>query len=949
MNEMAIYKQDIVDVELNNGKIFRGFLNNSIGSGDDKANRFGVRVFRNGEPENIGGTCAGFFIRADGATVIINDGVVEGNMAYVTLPETCYAIEGAFSLAIKCTGGSVTGTMRIVDGVVSRTATNTAVDPGTVIPSISALISAIEEAVASVPMDYSGMKRTIAAVPEDENGEVFNKIKWESGGIDSGNGSETSAAYCVRTQFIPIGEGDSIQMVRLDEDDKAPGWYANAFYYDANMAYLGSVRPGTDAYQSSFARIPSMSYANAAYVRFLKAAQSQSEIVDHDDIWRGAVRRAYIQSFEEKLRGLQNEYEIISLEFTNAGGISAGQPYDIAENSQRFRTVTGYPFPKGAKIVIPDDLHSIYGIWVSTYYDAGRYAGLYYGTEDYILLDDVKDADFANQEENYYIAIAGRTLGNNQIQDDMVKELESIIKIAVPKKCDIPENRLDGNVTGAKNRFGKIPFAYGRVNYWYETDGNVIEQKSEDTRVWQASNADYSLTLPKGTYHVYFEFLANDGESSSAIAYKVFDGEGTAMIDYGSRSWGLYNNEKTFTLDDDDTIKIQWKSYAGNRFAVYLYGESYDTLKVVSDKVKALASLTGDEKYAEIYSEPVQELVAKYDASADAGRIGYIWISDLHINSLYPDRNKALRRQLMACADIANRTNIRFIMLGGDIIDRETSHAVIFAIYNEVFSGVKDSRRPVLMILGNHDDNPYTNNVPLTKGQARALFVDAGSDAIVPPDAEKSYYYFDQLGYRFICLDAIDYPSGKNGSNWWGFSQGQVEWLAGVLAETSQKVVILSHITLDEDHNSWNLGNNGGYTKDVRDLLEAYNGRISITLYGNTYNYSGATGKVLYTHAGHAHFDEQYTKTGTTIPLLITTCAKNQESLSGLELVSGNTYQAVEDQSNPWNTLGWTCRFWPNRTLETINEAAFDVVSVGSDTVKVFRVGAGEDRTFTPA
>lgn len=161
---MAIYKEDIVDVELENGTIYRSFLGHSIGSGDNQANRYGVRVFRNGQPENIGGSCAGYFIRQDGETVAIINGTVNGNMAYVTLPESCYTVEGNFTLAIKCTGGGVTGTLRIVDGVVSQTSTDVIVDPGTIIPSIDALVAAISEAMESVPTDYSAMLQTVAEI-----------------------------------------------------------------------------------------------------------------------------------------------------------------------------------------------------------------------------------------------------------------------------------------------------------------------------------------------------------------------------------------------------------------------------------------------------------------------------------------------------------------------------------------------------------------------------------------------------------------------------------------------------------------------------------------------------------------------------------------------------------------------------------------------------------------
>lgn len=155
---MAIYKEDIIDVELTGGKIHRSFMSHSIGAGDEQANRFGVRVFRNGEPVDMSGsTCAGYFIRSTGDTVPIT-GTVNGNVAWVELPAACYAYEGQFALAIKVSGNNATGTMRIVDGVVMNTATDTAVDPGRIIPSIETLIEAINEAVESIPPEYSSFE-----------------------------------------------------------------------------------------------------------------------------------------------------------------------------------------------------------------------------------------------------------------------------------------------------------------------------------------------------------------------------------------------------------------------------------------------------------------------------------------------------------------------------------------------------------------------------------------------------------------------------------------------------------------------------------------------------------------------------------------------------------------------------------------------------------------------
>ena len=155
---MANYKEDIIDIDLQTGTVHRSFLNHTLGSGDEKANRFGVRTFRNGEPESISNACYGYFIRADGSTVGPIEGVISGansNKAYVTLPEACYAIEGAFSLAIKVTTSSTTGTLRIVDGIVSKTTTETIVDPGTVVSSVDDLVQAIENAIEAIPEDYT--------------------------------------------------------------------------------------------------------------------------------------------------------------------------------------------------------------------------------------------------------------------------------------------------------------------------------------------------------------------------------------------------------------------------------------------------------------------------------------------------------------------------------------------------------------------------------------------------------------------------------------------------------------------------------------------------------------------------------------------------------------------------------------------------------------------------
>ena len=148
---MAIYKSDIVDIELEKGNISRNFLAHSIGMTDSSADRFGVRVFRNGTPVDLTGcSCQGFFRNADGTNIALTSyGTVDGNTAYVTLPQACYNVDGPFCLAIKLVGGGVTGTMRIVDGVVDNTNTSGAVAPTSSVPTYQEIIAQYDAMVAA--------------------------------------------------------------------------------------------------------------------------------------------------------------------------------------------------------------------------------------------------------------------------------------------------------------------------------------------------------------------------------------------------------------------------------------------------------------------------------------------------------------------------------------------------------------------------------------------------------------------------------------------------------------------------------------------------------------------------------------------------------------------------------------------------------------------------------
>lgn len=138
------------------------YLNGNLFSQDNQANLIGVRVYENGEPASLSGSVSANVIRADGGTVAVAGTLQNGNECYVILPQAAYAVPGAVSVIIKITSSGQVTTLAAAVSTVYTSSTATAVDPGTIIPSIQSLISAIETAVASIPADYSSLWTSLA-------------------------------------------------------------------------------------------------------------------------------------------------------------------------------------------------------------------------------------------------------------------------------------------------------------------------------------------------------------------------------------------------------------------------------------------------------------------------------------------------------------------------------------------------------------------------------------------------------------------------------------------------------------------------------------------------------------------------------------------------------------------------------------------------------------------
>ena len=222
-----VYHNNIIDIDLESGTLFRSFLNHTIGSGDNNANWYGVRVFRKGEPIALSGcSVQGLFMPASGSAILISDGThtwVSGNEAAILLPQACYNVKGRFTLTIKIIGTnsySITDTVRIIDGVVADTYSENPVAPTAAVPTYQEILAVYEQMVAakegSVRFDIDQTLTTaqmtqargnIAAASESDVSDLksalnctyaaFVEIPLEAGAIATNQGVGNPVSYTV--------------------------------------------------------------------------------------------------------------------------------------------------------------------------------------------------------------------------------------------------------------------------------------------------------------------------------------------------------------------------------------------------------------------------------------------------------------------------------------------------------------------------------------------------------------------------------------------------------------------------------------------------------------------------------------------------------------------------------------------------------------------------------
>ncbi len=353
-----------------------------------------------------------------------------------------------------------------------------------------------------------------------------------------------------------------------------------------------------------------------------------------------------------------------------------------------------------------------------------------------------------------------------------------------------------------------------------------------------------------------------------------------------------------------------------------------------------------------------------------ASAVNYIFITDLHYgNSSTTAQGAALIKQVETAVALANSSDaIDFICIGGDTTTgMYETKAEALKYTSEVLEPLKESKKPVFILMGNHDDNSYHRFTYDVYYPDRIISDKDWNDKILkafcPSDikhdskySNSKYFYYDLKGKktRVICLDAVDYRAKFDnqgnitelpikdasatthvakywsGCSWWGYSDEQLNWLMteAMTAGNDWNYVFLSHMGIDSQTNSYNYSVIGG--SELRKIISSYQNKNSCRIGSTKVDFSKTKGQILAYQFGHQHIELTLKSSDIDLWQICTATASAGQKAS----------TPIADTSITDKTLGWKLL---DRVLGTESEACIDVMSADSKRVYKWNIGGGND------
>lgn len=776
---MAVYKRDLANIELESGTIFRSFMGNTIGSGDNNANRFGVRVFRNGQPVDLTGcSCQGIFINAEGTPIALTSyGTVSGNVAYITLPPACYNVEGNFTLAIKLVGDGITGTMRIVDGIVSNTGTNGAVAPTGSVPTYQEIIAQFDEmqaATEAAELVNEKAFRTIAAFTDGtknlvDPGELIT--------ADLQNGVVVDGTHYV-TGYIPVEEGETY----VFSGNCMKGTYENAFYDEAkdfisrDFGKVITVPSG-----AMFMRVEFQETVGIDEVRVM------IEKGDKPGVYTPYLQTDEVETVESLVSGGSGNRHLAwqaGLTYNSETGEAASDT-----DYKRVSTPEGTwnEFRSGCTLTIASGARA-----VVYRYDMESHA--FIGQSGWKTGSVYLPAKYAYK---FVLGAVGDSLG-----ETLTEGYSENYAFTVPTIMDyITEIRAGQN---------EMKSAEGIVALEWQADLAYVSATGEP-----AENRNTArISTPADVY--YESEIGFEASVDAGYRYYVYKYAKTAHTFVGTEGWITGRKH----LNPDYAYKI-------------VFAKTDNTEMDVLDTYHfQLAETAEDTEGGALkkYAGQIRATVTEAMADRDPDTLSVVFVTDSHYSGSYDTRE-----HMDIAAEMATLMGADFLIHGGDVINGYAESRLANKEYfAPMMENMKKTTRPVMYALGHHElygvgrAAQYMNDpTAMTVADVIGMW---GKDTRwigdVHYSSDKSSYYFDVNGVRVIVINSCATTSTV------GFTSTETELVTEALTNCTLPVVFFAHTPTRASVN-WNGQNvtNGG---DMETIIKGYDNVLAY-VHGHTH------------------------------------------------------------------------------------------------------------------
>lgn len=217
---------------------------------ENQAHQFVITATSKGEPVTLTGSVQGRLIRPDGNTVLLTGSISDGK-AVATLPQSAYAYQGRYTLAIMNVVNTVVTVIYAATGNIANTMNGAAIDPGSVVPDITELLAEIDtmrEATAEANAAAANAGTLEGAVGTALKGMTgINPLIpmgiWVEGEYVSTSGNilpQPYGASLKRTDYLPLGEHAGSLIFYTDKGDDIDHRTIYNCFFDANKNYLSN-------------------------------------------------------------------------------------------------------------------------------------------------------------------------------------------------------------------------------------------------------------------------------------------------------------------------------------------------------------------------------------------------------------------------------------------------------------------------------------------------------------------------------------------------------------------------------------------------------------------------------------------------------------------------------------------------------------------------------------